>query len=50
MKTVTQTAQIFGVSRQTVLSWIHKGFINAIRVDKEYRIQETEIDKIMKGE
>ena len=47
MKTVTETARIFGVSRQTIISWINKGRIKAIRPLKEYRIPESEIDRLM---
>ena len=47
MKTVTETAKIFGVSRQTIISWINKGRIKAVRPLKEYRIPESEIKRLM---
>lgn len=49
MKTVTETAKIFGVSRQTILIWINKGIIKAVQPLREYRIPETEIERLMKG-
>jgi len=50
MKTVTETAKLFGVSRQTMLTWINEGIIKAIKPRKEYRISEEEIERLMKGE
>lgn len=46
MKTVTETAKVFGVTRQTVLNWINKGIITASQPYKEYRIEETEIERL----
>ena len=50
MKTVTETAKMLGVSRQTILVWISKGIIKAIKPMKEYRISEEEIERVLKGE
>lgn len=48
MYSVTEVAKKFSVSRQTVLNWINKGKIKAIKIDRDYRIQEEEIDKLLK--
>jgi len=50
MKTVTETAEIFSVTRKTVLNWIDKGLIKAVRPMREYRIPESEIERLMEGE
>ena len=49
MKTVTQTAAIFGVTRKTILNWIDKGRIKAISPAGMYLISEEEIERLMKG-
>ena len=46
MKTVVEVAQIFGVSRQTVLSWIDKGILKASKPLRQYRIDEQEIERL----
>lgn len=48
--TVTQTAKELGFTRQTILNWINKGKVKAFRVIKEYRIPESEVERIKKGE
>ena len=50
MYTVSEVADKFAVSRQTVLKWIAKGKIKAIKVDKVYRIPKEEINKIINKE
>ena len=47
MLTVTEVAKMFSVSRQTVLKWINKGKINAVKIVKVYRIPKEEIDRLI---
>lgn len=44
--TVTEVANKFSVSRQTVLKWINNGKIKAVKVVKVYRIPKEEIDRL----
>lgn len=46
MYTVTEVANKFSVSRQTVLKWIKTGKIKAVKVVKVYRIPNEEIDRL----
>lgn len=46
MLTVTEVANKFSVSRQTVLKWIKTGKIKAVKVVKVYRIPNEEIDRL----
>lgn len=46
MYTVTEVANMFSVSRQTVLKWINNGKINAVKVVKVYRIPKEEIERL----
>ena len=46
MLTVTEVANKFSVSRQTVLKWINNGKIKAVKVVKVYRIPKEEIDRL----
>jgi len=50
MLTVTEFAKEMGVSRQTVLSWINKGVIKAVRPVKEYRIDKSELERLKGGQ
>jgi excisionase family DNA binding protein len=50
MKSVTETAKIFGVSRQTILNWIEGNKIKATRIVGTYRIEEEEIERLKRGE
>ena len=50
MYTVTEVANKFSVSRQTVLKWINKGKIKAVKVDKVYRIPREQIDMLIAKE
>lgn len=47
MLTVTEVANKFSVSRQTVLKWIKKGKIKAVKVDKVYRIPKEQINMLI---
>jgi len=44
--TVSTAAKALGFSRQTILVWIKKGWINAYKVSRDYRISESEIRRI----
>ena len=47
MYTVTEVANKFSVSKQTVLKWINSGKIKAVKVVKVYRIPKDEIDGLI---
>lgn len=47
MYTVTEVANKFSVSRQTVLKWIKTGKIKAVKVVKVYRIPNEEIERLL---
>ena len=49
MLKITEVAEIFSVSRQTILAWIKKGKIKAVKIDRLYLIEASEIKRI-KGE
>jgi len=49
MLKITQVAKMFGVSRQTILTWINKKKIKAIQVDRCYLVEEEEIKRIKAG-
>ena len=44
--TVSEFSEQIGFSRKTVLRWIKEGRITAFRVNKEYRIPISEIERI----
>ena len=46
MYTVKEVAKIFNVSRQTIIRWIRSGHLKAVRVVREYRITEEEIERL----
>ena len=48
MYTIYETAKMFGVHWQTIRNWIIAGKINAIKVGRAYRIEQTEIDRLKK--
>ena len=43
---VTQFAELFGISRQTVWKWIKAGKLKVIRLEKLYRIPVSEVERI----
>lgn len=49
MLSSTQIALMFGVSRQTVLNWIKSGYMKAVKVGRQYRIEQSEADRLRKG-
>lgn len=46
-KTVKQTAEIFGVHRNTIRNWIKYGTLKAYKVHRTIRIPQSEIDKLL---
>ena len=50
MKTIYETAKIFGVHWQTVRNWIKDGTIKAVRINKIVRIPDEEIERLKRGE
>lgn len=49
MLTVREVAERFKVSPRTVHRWIKTGKLKAIKVDRDIRIQESEIERIIGG-
>lgn len=49
MKTIHETAEIFGVHWQTVRNWIKRGTIRAVKIDGSVRISEKEIERLKNG-
>jgi excisionase family DNA binding protein len=45
--TVSEVAQVMRVSNMTVYRLIKSGQLSAIRVGKNYRIRETELDRYL---
>lgn len=50
MKTIKETAKIFGVHWQTVRNWIRDGKIKAVKIDRTIRIPDEEIERLKRGE
>lgn len=44
MLTTHEVAELFKVSEATVRSWIHNGDLRAIRVGREYRVVEKDLE------
>ena len=47
---VTQFAEMFGISRQTVWKWIKAKKLKVIRLEKLYRIPVSEVERIKRWE
>ena len=47
---VTQVAELFGISRQAVWKWIKAKKLKVIRLEKLYRIPVSEVERIKRGE
>ena len=47
---VTQFAELFGISRQTVWKWTKAKKLKVIRLGKLYRIPVSEVERIKRGE
>lgn len=50
MKTIKETAKIFGVHWQTIRNWIRDGKIKAVKIERTVRIPEEEIERVKRGE
>ena len=46
---VTQFAEMFGISRHTVWKWIKAKKLKVIRLEKLYRIPVSEVERIKRG-
>lgn len=44
---ISQTSQVLGFSRRTVLRWIKKGNLKAIKINGRWRIPERELTRLM---
>lgn len=49
MLTVKEFADIFHVTKKTVYSWINAGRVKVVRIDTTIRINQSEVDRIMRG-
>lgn len=47
MYRIREFAKIIGFKPRTVWLWVTKGRINAIKIGSEWRIYESELDKIL---
>lgn len=45
---LVETAEIFGVTRQTVRNWVMTGYIRAIKTKRKWTVPQSEIDAIAK--
>ena len=50
MKTIRETAKIFGVHWQTIRNWIRDGKIKAVKIERTVRIPEEEIERVKQSE
>lgn len=46
--TVEQVAKYLKVSEQTIFSWINKGILPAVKIEKTIRINRTDLDEFIK--
>jgi putative resolvase len=44
---VKQTAHLLGVSRETIRRWINKGVLHAVRVGRNFKVPEAELQKLV---
>ena len=49
MKTIKETAKIFGVHWQTIRNWIRDGIIKAVKIERTVRIPDEEIERLKRG-
>ena len=50
MLTVEEVAKELRVTKQTIYNWINAGKINVVRLFGLLRIEQTEVERIKKGE
>lgn len=48
MLTPKEVGKMIGVSKVTVIKYIHQGKIHAIRIGKSFKIEEQEAERIKK--
>jgi len=46
--TVKQAANLLGVSRETVRRWVYRGVLHGVRVGKNHKIPEHELQKLVR--
>lgn len=49
MYSLAQVAEIFSVTRQTVLNWVNSGYVSAIKVGRKWLVKESEIERLQDG-
>lgn len=49
MRTIKETAKIFGVHWQTIRNWIRDGKIKAVKIERTVRIPEEEVERLKRG-
>ena len=49
MLTIKEFAEIFHVTKGTVLNWINAGRVKVIRIGSTIRIEQSEVDRIKSG-
>lgn len=49
MLSLKQVADILNVSRQTVFNWVKTGYIKAVKIGRQYRIEQSEIERLRSG-
>ena len=48
--TIQEVADMFRVTRKTIYQWINSGKLKVIRIERTIRIEQSEVDRIKKGE
>jgi excisionase family DNA binding protein len=48
--TVKEAAHLLGVSRETVRRWIYRQVIHAVRVGRNHKVPEAELQKLVRHE
>lgn len=49
MYSLIQVAEIFSVTRQTVLNWVNSGYVVAVKVGRKWLVKESEIERLQNG-
>ena len=47
MLSTTEAAIQLRVTRQTIMNWIKSGYLKAVKVGRQYRIEQIEIDRLL---
>lgn len=48
MYTPEEAAEILGFKKRTIMEWLRNGKIRGVKMGKEWRITETELNRIQK--